>query len=672
MKALTAQADAARDRRYAEPIYLLTLTLYRDQFGPTPVSTTLYLSDRTRTELGQTWLPLVQSWGTVGDALDQLGPGGSIGALDVVLFNTKRIDTPTVSAARFSDLIRAGLNGGDQTFDIGFGEATLTLLFRGGVAGDQVALFGLRCEEVTDLTEATCVLRMTGRELSLEDTEDLYRVSSQDFPLCDPDDVGTPIPIAIGDVANAPAIGLVSGIVHKLAADLPVTSLASIPVSDGALVARMPPTGTVQIDQEQFTYTGRNITALTFTGITRAAFGTTAVTHARGAPVFQVLSEYVYAFAANPGTTHQTSGAPRLRSDGALIAAGTYTIDLNNTTVKPGRRLVVARFPVKPIITKQIVLEVEDSIEVQDSIVVKDELLIKDEIQVGDDITASTPSSEELSMFPNVTLPRDSGTYQPQGSGTPPGINILSVSFNLPPGGGAIQQARSVIAFEVYGTWTTTLATVGGGSYVRLKLGSVLLFERNATNITWWPHTIYYPHGTVYGNNWIFSLEWLLSASSPYTIGLRVTSFEQIVRRTIPINKFGAASRTGSAFRQQDVHRSGKLKRIGTIQLVGNTSAETVLGTITADLTGVTDTPTGTITAMTGGPGANALLTNPADVTYLLQREVFGETDVTRYRAASWAGARAALAATGVRRDFLYRGGTWSGLPPARRPAVAL
>ena len=89
MKTFTAQADAARSRRYAEPIYLLELRLYRDQFGPTPVSTTLYLSDRTRTELGQTWLPLVQSWGTVGDALDQLGPGGSIGALDVVLFNTK-------------------------------------------------------------------------------------------------------------------------------------------------------------------------------------------------------------------------------------------------------------------------------------------------------------------------------------------------------------------------------------------------------------------------------------------------------------------------------------------------------------------------------------------------------------------------------------------------------
>ena len=164
---------------------------------------------------------------------------------------------------------------------------------------------------------------MTGRELSLEDAEDLYRVSTQDFPLCDPDAIGVPIPIAIGDVANAPAIGLVSGIVHKLAADLPITALASIPVSDGALVARMPPSGTLQIDEEQFTYTGRNITAMTFTGITRAAFGTTAVTHARGAPVFQVLSEYVYAFAANPGATHQTSGVPRLRSDGALIAAGT-------------------------------------------------------------------------------------------------------------------------------------------------------------------------------------------------------------------------------------------------------------------------------------------------------------------------------------------------------------
>src|SRR4029450_8829464 len=126
MKTFSAQADAARARRYAEPIYLLTLTLYRDQFGPTPVSITLYLSDRARTELGQDWLPLVQSWGTVGDALEQLGPGGAIGALDVVLFNTRRLDTATVSVARVSDLIRAGLNGGEQTYGLGFGGGGVT------------------------------------------------------------------------------------------------------------------------------------------------------------------------------------------------------------------------------------------------------------------------------------------------------------------------------------------------------------------------------------------------------------------------------------------------------------------------------------------------------------------------------------------------------------------
>ena len=160
------------------------------------------------------------------------------------------------------------------------------------------------------MTAATCVLRMTGPRAESGGRGGSLPGVDADFPLCDPDAVGTPVPIAIGGVTNAPGIGLVSGIVHKLAADLPATAVSSIPVSDADLVSRMPAAGTVQIDQEQCTYTGRNIPAMILTGITRAAFGTAAVVHTRGAPVFQVLSEYVYAFAANPGATHQLQADP--------------------------------------------------------------------------------------------------------------------------------------------------------------------------------------------------------------------------------------------------------------------------------------------------------------------------------------------------------------------------
>ena len=71
------------------------------------------------------------------------------------------------------------------------------------------------------------------------------------------------------------------------------------------------------------------------------------------------------------------------------------------------------------------------------------------------------------------------------------------------------------------------------------------------------------------------------------------------------------------------------------------------------------DTPTGTITTVTGGPGANQPLVHPVDVTYCLMREVFGERDAAKYRAASWQATRASLGST-LRWDFLYRGGTWS------------
>ena len=135
-------------------------------------------------------------------------------------------------------------------------------------------------------------------------------------------------------------------------------------------------------------------------------------------------------------------------------------------------------------------------------------------------------------------------------------------------------------------------------------------------------------------------------------------------RRRARPHRSGAATKAGAAA------KAGQAKKTGTVALVGNTSAETVLGTITADLTGVKDTPTGTITAMTGGPGANTLLTNPVDVTYLLQREVFGETDVTRYRPRAVAdGPRRARDGGGPlgfsvpRRDLVR-------IPAARGPPV--
>ena len=659
MKALTAQADDARTRRYAEPIYLLTLVLYRDQFGPAPVASTFYLSDQARTELGQTWLPLVQSWGAVGDAIDQLGPGGSIGALDVVLFNSMPIDTPTTSAPRFSDMIRSGLNGGANTYEIGFGEATLTVLFKGGTAGDQLALFGLRCEEVTDMTAATCVLRMTGREMALEDAEDLYRVSSVDFPLCDPDAVGEPIPYALGHVTDVPGIGLVSGIVHKLAADLAATgALANIPVSDADLVARMAATGTVQIDSEQFTYTGRNVPAMLLTGITRAAFGTEAVAHARGAPVFQVLSEYVYAFAANPGG-HLTAGVPRLRSDGALIAPGSYTVELNNTTLKAGRQLVVARFPVLPIISKQIQLEIVDTINVSDQIGVHDSIAVQDLIDVSDTIGVYSPSYESFVQGPYQSLPQTCVLGPVEG-------NASDVTFSFPPlpPGGPVEQ----VLYKIEGTYT-----IGGGLQIpprqwywtvrvwgpnlgwNLKITDVYAGAYPTPSIQFYS-TVYYPTLTVSA----FTHQAPGSGASGYERpSYSVNGLTATVRRQLIVQKTGGANKVGAATKAGAALKTGTTVKVGTVTLTGNSTAETVLGTITADLEGLRDTPTGTVTAVTGGPGANAQLVHPADVTYALMREVYGETDPAKYRAASWQAARSALG-TEPRWDFLFRGGTWS------------
>jgi hypothetical protein len=60
-----------------------------------------------------------------------------------------------------------------------------------------------------------------------------------------------------------------------------------------------PPTGTILIDSERMTYTG--VTSTSFTGVTRGAFGTTATTHANGAPVVNLNGSFVPATVLREG-----------------------------------------------------------------------------------------------------------------------------------------------------------------------------------------------------------------------------------------------------------------------------------------------------------------------------------------------------------------------------------
>jgi hypothetical protein len=290
VKTLTTQADLARQRRWQEVIYLLELTLYRDRFSPAAQTFRLWLSDAPRVELGQEWVPLVENWGDVGDALNAIDTSGTVATLDLTLRNHVRVG----GAARFSDLVRHGNNSAG--YDLASGNATLKLLFRGGAADDAVKVFDFRLEELAEITDESCRLHMSGRELAIEDRDGMLRITTDRFPYASPTAIGQPIPYVFGVVKQMPVLWAVAGLVDKLRQDM----TPQFPTDGGVLygsspdiVGRLPSAGRLQIDGEQIQYGGKDTGNAAFTGIVRGVNGSQKAAHSVGASIVQVLSKFI-------------------------------------------------------------------------------------------------------------------------------------------------------------------------------------------------------------------------------------------------------------------------------------------------------------------------------------------------------------------------------------------
>jgi hypothetical protein len=634
MKTLTAQASRASGQRWAELIYLLELKLWRDKYGPAPTSLTLYLSDRPRVEIGKEWLPLVINWGSPGDALNPSNPEVTIGSFDVTLTNAY----PVGGRARFSDLIRHGLNNDPATtYDILFAEASLRLLFRGGVAGDELLLFRFLVEEARNVTADSLTLRMTGVELALEHGEDCYRVTTENFPLCDPDAVNQPVPIPFGHLTHQKTLGATSGLIDILAADITATSPGAggaLPLSDRAVVDRLPPSGMVQIDEEQVWYGAKNATAITLNSITRGYNGTTKTDHTAGTTVFQVLSEYLYLVGENRGT-HRIQSIPAVRSDGMLLAPSSYTVDLANTTLLSGRNFAVVRFPVKPIISKQVTYQVQDTITVVDTTTVTDTTGVLDNVGIYDGIGVN----DQLNVDDNVLFTPQgqlAGTYSTN-AGLPSGrIGTSNVGFSFPAlgAGGAVTNTQFRLSLNDDGSSQPWSFTVSGPGWERY-------FSYPPYQAAGSLSVSFGVSGNSYG-------DCAVRSGNPNCL-FKVIAFDASVMRNQSlvksgkayrgggVSKSGAANKTGTVSKTGTVTKTGTSSKSGTVQLVGNSSADTVLGEITADVTGLQDDASGTITGT-----ANTLLEVPHDVLKCLLREVWQEKDPALYNTATWTATRQA------------------------------
>ena len=166
---LSVLADAHRQRADVGWIPLVTLTLWRDRYGPAPQSLTLYCSTATyylphagHSELVE-YLPLIQTTGQVGDSLEAAAPETAPASFDPVLANTVPIPADGVTVPRFSALFRNALT--DVGYDRGGGECTVRWLPPGGVVGiDDVLLYAGTISTIDGLEDETVTVRSTSAE----------------------------------------------------------------------------------------------------------------------------------------------------------------------------------------------------------------------------------------------------------------------------------------------------------------------------------------------------------------------------------------------------------------------------------------------------------------------------------------------------------------------------
>jgi hypothetical protein len=169
MRTLSPLADAERQRAVTGWLPVLTLTLWRDRYGSTPASLTLYASDVTRylsvdgAAEAREYLGLVLTWGTLGDSLEALNPATAPASVDLTLSNQVPVAAGGLSVARFTDLLREGTH--TDGYDPGGADCTIAWLPPGGTIGrDDVILYIGRLDVLNPVDEATVRLQSTSLE----------------------------------------------------------------------------------------------------------------------------------------------------------------------------------------------------------------------------------------------------------------------------------------------------------------------------------------------------------------------------------------------------------------------------------------------------------------------------------------------------------------------------
>lgn len=547
MRSLTATAQA----RIASPsLDLVRLVQITDG------TTTWYLCDRADATLieGQPYDPRVLSYQEIQN--------GALNTRDMTFTATQCV----ITLDNIGDLF----NGEDPTSY----EVAIYELYQPGAMADALKVFGGQVERVEAISVKEIRLLVGGNDMVVAKRFSHTIANRDDYPSLDPDDIGKMLTVVYGDASKVPFINVEAGCMTFLVDLVSDTAGAGTVFEVNSTICFYNASGgssfLAQIDEEQFTlgFDGE-LWDTHFYIIARGVNGTDVAKHAKGAIVFMVLTSYQYII------DHPVNAINNVYVGGLKVVSdvNVYTgLTGDEHPSHPGRACI--EFETMPIISRQVEIEIEDTIDVED------ELNVNDTIAVGDNINYATNSLIQLKQQPTggPVNGRDGNEDTYEGALTSGGKTWTFLTTDF----GTIQQV------VIYVTLSTS-TTGAGNDTVTLD------YSGGSTNITV-PHdsssraTLRRYKITITG-----SLDWddeVVLKEATNAVGVHEVDREVTYAPTL--------AKTGSAYKTGDVDRSGSVYKSGTVTGGVNSAADTVVGgQVSADVEGYLDTD-GSITGTSG------------------------------------------------------------------------
>lgn len=399
------------------------------------------------------------------------------------------------------------------------------------------------------------------------------KIDTTTYPLADPDDIGKVAPIVYGAVKKVPALAIVAGALDYLdaAIDDIQTTLTLVDATE------FPTSGTIGIEDEQLTYTGK--TGDQLTGLTRGANATIAAIHGRGSVTWEERSDFTYLVADHPIKQFDNiyaEGQNTLLKITGVVTLYTGQAGSQHATW-PNKAIAVV--PARITKSQAVDLLVNDGIAVNDAITVvdgigvSDTITVNDLLNVTDTIGVSNPShdhgtsEQSITQYPISpaipTLCQNSGSWAfPTVSGT-----VIDAVYNIDVGSGS-----------------TTLSIRGHA----MTNNQVNIFTDVGVNAA--PASVGWTGGQSFGT-WVNNISRTVRYTAAPVAATQNSTKTGAAGRSGGVSKGGGATKTGAAT------KGGAVTKTGTVTMTGNSVADTtVADRVLVDLQGYQDDSSGTYT----------------------------------------------------------------------------